>query len=164
MKMFLILLLSMLALNVSAQIYSNPNPTLYGIMYDKIKALSVFHIPHLTDISTRHTNDTTAQLGEYNGQVYMWTEATHWQPIGSGGGSDGSFTIVSAQALTGISNRVTISHTLTSIPKRFDVQVDNDEGFSTIAPYADENNIYIDYNVAPICNCTYTLKITPETP
>src|SRR5690242_3322079 len=86
MKKLLTILCVLCFLGARAQIYTNPNPTMYGIQYQRFKPNLVLHIPHLSDTSSIHTNDTTTQIGEYNGVIYYHLGTGYWTAFGNGSG------------------------------------------------------------------------------
>lgn len=82
MKHILFLLsLIFLSFIAKSQIYSNPNPTLYGIQYQRIKPNSVLHIP-VANNYLLNTNDTSAQIRINNGTLQYHYGV--WHDVASG--------------------------------------------------------------------------------
>lgn len=101
MKYLLIILFCFFGIAASSQIYTNPNPTMYGIQYLRIKPNLVLHIPAVADTSSIHTNDTTTQIVSFRGAIYVHFGTGYWKPIiGSSGGSDSAFTLYFDQTFT----------------------------------------------------------------
>lgn len=85
-KILLISVFILIALNSICQIYQEPSPGMYGIIYQRMDPRYVLHIPHLTDTASLHTNnDSVSQIGEYNGQIYInLGTPNYWKPISTG--------------------------------------------------------------------------------
>jgi len=74
---------------------------------------------------------------------------------------DNTITLTPTVTLTGIATTVTVAHSLSGTPHIVSVEVDNAEGNSVIPAYADGTNVYLDFPIAPICTCTFTIRLTP---
>ncbi len=84
LKYLSLLLLIFLAYNAKCQIYSDPNPGLYGIKYNRIRPGIVLHLPVKTANSV-DTNDPTAQIYVKNDSVWLYSNGTHKNLSGATG-------------------------------------------------------------------------------
>jgi hypothetical protein len=92
----------------------------------------------------------------------VWTSNpdSTWSQLANTNGN--SYTIDTSFNLDGTVLLLTIPHGNGSLPDDVRVQVDNTDGLTTfVQPYWDATNVYIPYSIGPICNCEYSIKITP---
>jgi hypothetical protein len=92
----------------------------------------------------------------------VWTSNpdSTWSQLANSSGN--SYTIDTSFNLDGTVLLLTIPHGNGSLPDDVRVQVDNTDGLTTfVQPYWDATNVYIPYSIGPICNCEYSIKITP---